>query len=368
MKLTSSILIILLIPCQLLAQNEQFNPSLVRGLGIYYYDTLQADYVQAELFDRIYNGNLVKISEEKSLEFAWSVDREKPVLTLEGQMNYPAEMNVTFDEACRYQKGSFAYHKGKNYLIIGAGIQQAQVLQKMAQVLDREEPELPKRILLALEEGLQEDGFLYSPRFGNLVFSGFSLVVMDSSKPLEELRRLLRQKTGRTRLDKALALQKENNIKEAQRFLKEALDLLADAPAEYRPLIDACLLLDMEKEALASIQKALNQDQKWENHLPRYYPLIRYPQYQEWIDEAAFSQVDWFTAIRSYLHLERPDDAIFLINRLIKDYEDDHYSYYLMGLAYQQKKSRKLARKSYRRSLVLKPDFQAAQLALDRLP
>ncbi len=135
----------------------------------------------------------------------------------------------------------------------------------------------------------------------------------------------------------------------------------------YPDLIQANLQINRDSLAADLLSDLLRNQATFRDQLPRFHALNIFPIYQEYAQEEQFSLKDWQRVILSYLALRRVDEAILYINRTLKKYPKDAFTYYLMGQAYERKNNRRLAKKSYKKAIKLDAKLTLAAVALEEI-
>ncbi len=274
-------------------------------------------------------------------------------------------------EAFRFRSGYAGHRGGNNYLVFGNGLNDAKSLEAMERGFTKGFGTLGQKLIQSAAAGQLlsrlQSAVLWVSETEGKPGSGIYLRADLHPRPLEEIGKMLNYRYGTISLKESIAYLKVGQTERGQELLANAMELLPGHYVVYPQLILACEQAGQSELALGYLEEAQAADEQFEFYHPDMYPLIKHANFAQLWEERTQRKQDWARAIRSYLDWKQVEEAIRLINQKIKEKPENGEMYFLLGQAYEQKQSTKLARKSYKKALSFDPDHVEAQRAYDRL-
>lgn len=277
--------------------------------------------------------------------------------------------------ALKYWQGYSSHIMGKGFVVMGNQLTDS-VLVQMKNTFLHTQGTLAARLLQSLVAGQQAGGQLSGKQSAALVVKGehnewynqVDLRVDNSKTPFEDLQRLLNYHYGRIRLNQAIYAIRAKDTSHGSTLLHEAEQMLEGWNGMYSKLALAYILLGDEQKPVSLVQKGLAENPQWKEYLPAFYCLHNHPEISSMLHVETFSLKDWCNAVNFMLEIDKSEDAIALAEKILRQYPDASYLYFLLAQGYLQQGNNVLAVKQLRHALQLDPDNVEAKALLRNVP
>lgn len=277
--------------------------------------------------------------------------------------------------ALQYWQGYSSHIMGKGFVVMGNQLADS-VLVQMKNIFLHTPGTLAERLLKSLVAGQQAGGQLSGKQSAALVVKGehnewynqVDLRVDNSKTPFEDLQRLLDYHYGRIRLNQAMYAIRAKDTSRGATLLHEAVRMLEGWNGIYPKIALAYILLGDEQTAVSLVRKGLAENPQWKEYLPAFYCLHDHPEIASLLHVETFSLKDWCNAVNFMLEINKSQDAIALAEKMLRQYPDASFLYYLLAQGYLQEGNNVLAAKQLRHALKLDPGNAEAKALLRDMP
>jgi uncharacterized Ntn-hydrolase superfamily protein len=271
----------------------------------------------------------------------------------------------------KYQKGFAGAVIGKGFVVMGNQLADG-VLQEMSATFERTTGTLATRLLAALIAGQKAGGQIEGKQSSALTvkglhndfFNNIDLRVDDSKDPFGDLQRLLNYHYGRIRLNQAIFAIKMGNIPLGKTRLSAAEQLVKGWNGMQGKVAMAHILLGENGKAVAIIHAAIAENPQWREYLPAFYFLKDEPGMGGLLNEKAFTEKDWISAVSFLGELGRNAQAELLSKKALQLFPASSYLHYLLGKALDDSGQKAAAKKEWEAAVRLDPTNQEALLEL----
>ncbi|MET1258313.1 DUF1028 domain-containing protein [Flagellimonas sp. DF-77] len=251
----------------------------------------------------------------------------------------------------RFWKGMASFIEGPGFVVLGNQLA-PRVLERMADAFTNGSGALAQRLMTALLAGQEAGGQLTGKRSAALQVKGehhewynqIDLRVDNAEAPIQDLQRLLGYHYGRIRVNQALYAQRSGNEERAKRKLAEAEILLEGWDGMYARLARAHLALGHPENAVAWIQRGLEENPAWTEYLPSFYLLREHPSLRTLIKPDTFTPKDWEAAFQFLSLFGRENEIIAKGEQLLSEPAMDTSNMnFIVGRSYYYEKENEKA-------------------------
>ena len=277
-------------------------------------------------------------------------------------------------DALKYWMGTSTHKLGKGFVVMGNQLADS-VLSDMSNTFEKATGTLAERLLKSLIAGQNAGGQISGKQSAALVVKGsnnewfnqIDLRVDNSKTPFEDLQKLLNYHYGRIMINQSIGAIKMMNKKRGEDLLHQAEILVDGWNGIYSKLAMVYILLGNEDKAVSIIQKSLAENRKWKENLPAFYCLIQHSEIRQLINVDSFSLKDWDNAINFMTEINQNKQAIELAFKVLQNYPNSSFTYYLLGKAYIGEGDKKNAKEYLLKSLLFDNENAEAKKLLQDL-